>query len=111
MTPVVRSTKKLNQKYNVIYDSGKHNKRSPEDYIAYESYFFSGEEYNKLKVLLEEMSDQTIEITPYNEAFFYVEYCKQKKTKMIESKIDNYDDRMQQPLIPDKVKEDFKKII
>ena len=31
--------------------------------------FFSGDEYNKLKVFLEEMSDQTIEITPYNVAF------------------------------------------
>ena len=81
-----------------------------EDYVAYENYFFSGEEYNKLKVFLEEMSDQTIEITPYNVAFYYVEYCKQNKIKVNESKIDNYIERMQQPLIPDKVIEDFKKI-
>ena len=33
-----------------------------------------------------------------------------KKIKVNESKIDNYVERMQQPLIPDKVKEDFKKI-
>ena len=46
--------------------------RISEDYVAYESYFFTGEEYNKLKVFLEEMSDQTIEITPYNIAFYYV---------------------------------------
>ena len=45
---------------------------SPEDYVAYESYFFSCEEYNKLKVISEEMSDETIEITPYNVAFYYV---------------------------------------
>ena len=56
--------KTLNQSHNLIYDSSKHNKWSPEDYVAYESYFVSGEEYNKLKVFLEEMSDQTIEITP-----------------------------------------------
>ena len=65
----------------------------------------------KLKVFLEEMSDQTIEITPYNIAFYYVFYCTQNKIKVNESKIDNYVERMQQPLISDSVKEDFKKII
>ena len=40
-----------------------------------------------------------------------MEYCKQKKIKVKESKIDNYVERMQQPLIPVKAKEDFKKII
>ena len=94
----------------LIYDSSKRNKWSPEDYVAYESYFFSGEEYNKLKVFLEEMSDQTIEITPHNMVFYHVFYCKQK-LKVNESKIDNYIQRMQQPLIPDTVKEEFKKII
>ena len=59
----------LNHKYKVIYDSSKRIKWSPEDYVVYESYFFTGEEYNKLKIFLEEMSDQTIEITPYNIAF------------------------------------------
>ena len=59
----------LNTKYNIIYDSSKNLKWSPVDYVAYESYLFSGEEYNKLKVFLEEMSDQTIEKTPYNVAF------------------------------------------
>ena len=101
----------LNHKYNLIYDSSKRNKWSPEDYVAYESYFFIREEYNKLKVFLEEMSDQTIEITQYNVALYRVEYCKQNKIKVNESEIDNYAERMQQPLIPDKVKEDFKKII
>ena len=81
--------KVLNHKYNLIYDSSKQNKYDPEDYVAYESYFFTGEEYNKLKVFLEEMSDQTIE-TPYNIAFYYVYYCKQNKIKTNESKIDNY---------------------
>ena len=66
----------LYHKYNLIYDSRKHNKWSSEDYVAYESYLFSSEEYDKLKVFLGEMSDQTIEITPYNVAFSYVEYCK-----------------------------------
>ena len=103
--------KKPNHKYSLIYDSSERNKWSPEDYVAYESYFFSGEEYNKLKVFLEEKSDQTIEITPYNIAFYYVEFCKQNKIKVNESKIINYTERMQQPLIPDKVKDDFKKII
>ena len=57
------------------------------------------------------MSDQTIEISPYNIAFYFVEYCKQNKIKCNEPKIDNYIERMQHPLIPDTVKEDFKKII
>ena len=57
------------------------------------------------------MSEQTIEITPYNVAIYYVEYCKQTKVKVNESKIDNYVERMQKLLIPDKVKEDFKKTI
>ena len=64
--------KVLNHKNILIYDSSKQNKCGPEDYVAYESYFFSDEEYNKLKVSLEEMSDQTIEITPYNIAFFCI---------------------------------------
>ena len=67
--------KVLNNKYNIIYDSSKRSKWGPEDYVAYESFFFTGDEYNKLKVFLEEMSDQTIEITPYNIAFYYVYYC------------------------------------
>ena len=46
----------------MIYDSSKRNKWSPEDYVAYESYFFTGEEYNEMKLFLEEISDQTIEI-------------------------------------------------
>ena len=103
--------KVLNNKYKIIYDFSKQNKYGPEDYVAYEGYFFTGDEYNKLKVFLEEMSDQTIEITPYNIAFYYVYYCKQIKIKVNESKIDNYVERMQQPLISDSVKEDFKKII
>ena len=57
------------------------------------------------------MSDQTIEKTLYNEAFHSVEFCKQIKIKVNESKIDNYIERMQQPLTPDRVKEDFKKNI
>ena len=103
--------KVLNNKYNIIYDSSKQNNWGPEDYVAYESYFFTGEENNNLKVFLEEMSDQTIEITPYNIAFYYVSYCKQNEIKVNESKIDNYVERMQQPLISDSVKEDFKTII
>ena len=100
----------LNQKYQVVYDTTKH-KWSPEDYVKYGSYFFTGEEYNRWKIYLEEMSDQTIEITPFNVAFYYVYYCKQNKIKMNESKTDNYIDRMQQPLISDELKEDFKNII
>ena len=42
--------KGLNNKYKIIYDSSKQNKWGPEDYVAYESYFFTGDEYNKLKV-------------------------------------------------------------
>ena len=95
--------KVLNNKYIIIYDSSKRSKWGPEQLVAYESYFFTG--------ILEEMSDQTIEITPLNIAYYYVAYCKQNNFKVNESKIDNYLERMQQPLISDSVKEDFKKII
>ena len=64
-----------------------------------------------MKIFLEEMYDQTIEITPYNVAYYYVYYCKQNKIRVNESKINNYIERMQQPLISDKTKEDFKKLI
>ena len=57
----------LNHNYQVVYDKTKHE-WSPEDYIKYESYFFTGDEYNRLKIFLEEMSNQTIEITPFNVA-------------------------------------------
>ena len=103
--------KVLNKNYKIIYESSKPSKWGPEDYVAYESYFFTGDEYNNLKVFLEEMSDHTIEITPHNIAFYYVFYRKQNKINVNESKIDNYVERMQQPLISDSVKEDFKKII
>ena len=105
-----QKNKILNQKYQLIYDTTKH-KWSPEDYVKYESYFFTGEEYNKLKIFLEDMSDQTIEITPFNVAYYYVYYCKQNKIKVNESKIDNYIDRMQQPLISDSLKQEFQNII
>ena len=101
----------LNDKYNLIYDSSKRSKWGLEQLVAYESYFFTGDEYNKLKIFLEEMSDQTIEITPLNIAYYYVAYCKQNNIKVNESKIDNYVERMQKPLISDSVKEDFKKLI
>ena len=103
--------KVLNNKYNLIYDSSKRSKWGPEQLVAYESYFFTGDEYNKLKIFLEEMSDQTIKITPLNIAYCYVFYCKQNNIKVNESKIDNYVERMQKPLISDSVKEDFKKLI
>ena len=57
------------------------------------------------------MSDRTIEITPLNIAYYYVFYCKQNNIKVNESKIDNYVERMQKPLISDSVKEDFKNLI
>ena len=103
--------KVLNNKYHIIYDSSKRSKWGPEQLVAYESYLFTGDEYNRLKIFLEEMSDQTIEITPLNIAYYYVAYCKQNNIKVNESKIDNYVERMQQPLISDSVKEDFKKNI
>ena len=103
--------KVLNNKYKLIYDSSKRSKWGPEQLVAYESYFFTGDEYNRLKIFLEEFSDQTIEITPLNIAYYYVLYCKQNNIKVKESKIDNYVERMQKPLISDSVKEDFKNLI
>ena len=98
----------LNQKYQVVYDTTKH-KWSPEDYVKYEGYFFTGEKYNRLKVFLEKMSFQTIEITPFNVAYYYVYYCIQNKIKVNDPKIDNYiERRMQQPLFSDQFKEAFK---
>ena len=100
----------LNQKYEVVYDTTKH-KWSTEDYVKYESYFFTGEKYNKLKIFLEDMSDQTIEKTPFNVAYYYVYYCKQNKIKVNESRVDNYIDKMQQPLISDSLKQELQNII
>ena len=62
-----------------------------------------------LKSFSEEVSDQTIEITHENTAYYYVEYCKQDKIKVNESKIDNSIERMQQPLISDKLKAALRK--
>ena len=87
--------KVLNDKYKLIYDSSERSKWGPEQLVAYESYFFTGDEYNRLKIFLKEMSDQTIEITPLNIAYYYVFYCKQNNIKVNESKIDNYVERMQ----------------
>ena len=101
----------LNNKYKLIYDSSKRSEWGPEQLVAYESYFFTGDDYNKLKIFLEAMSDQTIEITPHNIAYYYVAYCKQNNIKVNESKIDNYVERMQKPLISDSVKESFKNLI
>ena len=101
----------LNDKYKLIYDSSKRSKWGPEQLVAYESFFFTGDEYNRLKIFLEEMSDQTIEITPLNIAYYYVFYCTQNNIRVNESKIDNYVQRMQQPLISDSLKEDFKQFI
>ena len=42
--------KVLNNKYKVIYDSSKRSKWGPEQLVAYESYFFTGDEYNRLKI-------------------------------------------------------------
>ena len=39
-----------------------------------------------------------------------MEYCKQNKIKVNESKTDNYKTRVQQPLISDKLEEEFKNI-
>ena len=103
--------KVLNNKYKLIYDSSKRSEWGPEQLVAYESYFFTGDKYNKLKIFLEAMSDQTIEITPHNIAYYYVAYCKQNNIKVNESKIDNYVERMQKPLISDSVKEGFKNLI
>ena len=101
----------LNDKYKLIYDSSKRSKWGPEQLVAYESYFFTGDEYNRLKIFLEEMSDQTIEITPLNIAYYYVFYCKQNNIRVNESKIDNYVQRMQKPLISDSFEENFKNLI
>ena len=79
--------------------------------IQLKVYFFTGEENKKPKIFPEDMSNQTIEITPFNVAYYYVYYCKQNKIKVNESKIDNYVERMQQPLISDQLKDEFKKII
>ena len=98
--------KALNHKYNLIYDSRRW-KWGPEDYVSYERYFFTGDEYNRMKVFLEGMSDLTIEITPHSIACYYVAYCKQSKIEVNDSKIDNYVERMQQTLILDNVKENY----
>ena len=57
------------------------------------------------------MSDQTIEITPENVAFYYVHFCKQNNIIVNEAKIDNYVERMWQSRIIDKVKEEYKNFL
>ena len=44
--------KVLDNKYKLIYDSSKRSKWGPEQLVAYESYFFTGDEYNRLKNFL-----------------------------------------------------------
>ena len=39
----------LNHKHQVVYDTTKHT-WSPEDYVCYESYFFTGDDYNRHKI-------------------------------------------------------------
>ena len=36
------------------------------------------------------MSDQTIELTSFDIAYYFVHYCKLNKIKVNESKVDNY---------------------
>ena len=57
------------------------------------------------------MSDQNIEITRQNRAYYYVEYCQQNNIRINESKIGNHIERMQQPLMAEKLEEEFKNII
>ena len=79
--------------------------------MCYESYLFTGDDYDNLKFFLEEMSDRAIGITHESIAFYYAEYRKQNIMKVNESKIDNYTERMQQSLVSDKLKDEFKIII
>ena len=44
-------------------------------------------------------------------AYSYVYYCDQNKLKDHESKIDNFIERMQQPIISHQLEEEFKNII
>ena len=64
-----------------------------------------------MNLFLGEMSDQTIEITHYNVADYYVYYCKRNKIKVNECKIDNYIQRIKQPLISDETIAEFKNLI
>ena len=57
------------------------------------------------------MSDQTIEITPFNVAYNYVYYCKQNEIKVNEPKINIFIERMLQPLISNQLEEEFRNII
>ena len=54
------------------------------------------------------MSDQAIEITLLNVAYYFVEFCEQNNIRTNEFKTDNYVERRQQPLVSDELKEDFK---
>ena len=63
---------KYHHNYEVINNYSRRNKWSPENYVAYERYFFTGEEYDKFRTFSEDMSDQTIQITPYKIAHYDV---------------------------------------
>ena len=85
--------KVYNQNYNLVYDS-KENKFNPANYVKYESYFFTGDLYNEMKLFLEQESGQTIEITPQNIAFYYVVYCLQNGINVNVSKVSQYLSRL-----------------
>ena len=101
-----------NQKHQLVHSSKNQNKWNREDYANYEKYFSVVMIIINLKsFILEDMSDETIEITPENVTYYYIEYCKQNEIKVNESKIDNYVESMQQPLVTSQLKEQLENII
>ena len=87
----------LNKQYEIIYDSSEEKTDDPALFTERASYFFTGEVYEILKLFLERQSDQEIEITTENVAFYYVVYCLQNGIKVNTSKLSNYFDRLGSP--------------
>ena len=95
---ITNNYKIYNKDYKLVYDTQTKTVSTslcsrtlnPSDYVNYPSYFFVGEDYNNIRLFLEEMSGQTIRITPKNIAFYYVIYCKQNNILVNEEKVSTY---------------------
>ena len=90
---ITNEYKIYNSDYKLVFDSQTKTISTyldPADYVSYPSYFFVGEVYTKMRLFLEEMSGQTIRITPENIAFYYVVYCKQNNILVNEERVSTY---------------------
>ena len=90
---ITNEYKIYNSDFKLVFDSQTKTISTyldPADYVSLPSYFFIEEDYTKMRLFLEEMSGQTIRITPQNIAFYYVVYCKQNNILVNEQRVSTY---------------------